>query len=208
MRQESATWLIKIVMLGFFFSLSSVIDAFSMLSFRRSRSISSLSMGTATMPSRTQSNNKTRRISHDEDEDEIDQDDEDVRASKDAPLEWLEDEWSTREPEDPFHIILLGSTFERNKRVTVSYVSGCVTYVLGMPEKDANELTNIAAVNGMSCLGTWEREECLKLGRQLRIRDISVRVVPFCKGGSREWQAKDAGSGSGEKIFPDSLEVR
>jgi hypothetical protein len=46
----------------------------------------------------------------------------------------------------------------------------------------------------MSCLGTWSREECLSLGKQLQIRDIVCRVVPFCPGGQRGWQANDADS--------------
>lgn len=65
-----------------------------------------------------------------------------------------------------------------------------------MPENDAEELTNIAKVNGFSCLGTWERDECLKMGRELTVRDCVVRVVPYCEGGKRDWQAKDASDGS------------
>jgi Uncharacterized conserved protein len=107
-------------------------------------------------------------------------------------LEYLEDEWSTRNPEDPFHILLLDTTFTKNERVTVSYVVGCLEYVLGMPSDEARELTEMAAVNGLSCLGTWEREECLSLGRQLQIRDLAVRVVPYCEGGMRGWQMKNA----------------
>jgi len=201
----------QILLISFLFSSPSLSLAFTVSP--RSRILdttSVLSMATATIPfkEKTRTDRKTRRTIR-EDDDEDDEDEDDIRNNKDAPLEWLEDEWSTREPEDPYHILLLGSTFERSKRVTVSYVSGCVTYVLGMPEKDAFELTTIASVNGMSCLGTWEREECLKLGRQLRVRDINVRVVPFCKGGSRDWQMKDAGSNSfGDKIPLDGAEVR
>lgn len=66
-----------------------------------------------------------------------------------------------------------------------------------MPEDEAIELTAAAHDNGMSCLGTWEREECLSLGRQLQIRDIVCRVVPFVDGGQRGWQAKDASGGVG-----------
>lgn len=120
----------------------------------------------------------------------------DVTVYREGPLEYLEDEWETRDPEDPFHILLLGATFEK-KRVTQTYVSGSISYVLGMPEDEAVELTAAAAENGMSCLGTWEGEECLKLGRQLQIRDIVCRVVPFAEGGQRGWQAKDANDGVG-----------
>ncbi len=112
-----------------------------------------------------------------------------------APLEYLEDEWSTRNPDDPFHILLLDTTFTKSERVTVNYVAGCLTYVLGMPDDEATELTQMAALNGFSCLGTWEREECLKLGKQLQVRDLVVRVVPYCEGGMRGWQMRDAAAG-------------
>jgi len=119
-------------------------------------------------------------------------DDAEVVRYNDDPLEYYQDEMASREPDDPFHILLLDSTFVNSESVTRSYVSGCLTYVLGVPEGDAMELTNMAAVNGLSCLGTWEREECLVLGRKLQVRDLVVRVVPFCEGGGRSWQAKDA----------------
>jgi len=82
-------------------------------------------------------------------------------------------------------------------------VSGCLTYVLGTPDEDALELTKMAAFNGMSCLGTWEREECLSLGRKLQVRDLVIRVVPFCEGGGRSWQAKDASSQGGGAVPND-----
>lgn len=57
-----------------------------------------------------------------------------------------------------------------------------------MPMPDAEELAEIAKLNGMSCLGTWSHKECMVLGRQLQQRDLVVRVVPFCEGGERFWQ--------------------
>eukprot|EP00980_Cylindrotheca_fusiformis_P016240 scaffold4828_cov65-Cylindrotheca_fusiformis.AAC.1 len=63
-----------------------------------------------------------------------------------------------------------------------------------MPADEADELSKFSFENGMSCLGTWPREECLTLGRQLQVRDIVCRIVPYCEGGQRGWQAKDAGS--------------
>ncbi|GAX27004.1 hypothetical protein FisN_9Lh317 [Fistulifera solaris] len=105
-------------------------------------------------------------------------------------LEYLIDSNENREMEDPFHILLMGSTFEKPK-ITVSYVSGSLTYVLDMPGEEANELSKFAREQGMSCLGTWPREECLTLGRQLQRRDLVCRVVPFVEGGQRGWQAKD-----------------
>lgn len=143
-------------------------------------------------------------------------------------LEYLIDSSESREMEDPFHILLMGSTFEKPK-ITVPYVSGSLTYVLDMPGEEANELSKFAREQGMSCLGesvvcaivgglcertiiciltllsfflsfllvlsffigTWPREECLTLGRQLQRRDLVCRVVPFVEGGQRGWQAKD-----------------
>ena len=119
-----------------------------------------------------------------------------------APLEYLEDEWSTRNPDDPFHILLLDTTFEKSERVTIQYVAGCLTYVLAMPDDEATELTTMAQVNGLSCLGTWKREECLKLGKQLQQRDLVVRVVPYCEGGMRGWQMRNADAGSGSNEVP------
>jgi hypothetical protein len=96
---------------------------------------------------------------------------------------------------DPFHILLLGSTFQKPK-VTVSYCAGSLEYVLSMPRDEALEQSQFAHQQGMSCLGTWPREECLVLGRQLQQRDLECRVVPFVEGGQRGWQAKDASSSS------------
>mmetsp|Transcript_51195 Transcript_51195/g.147782 ORF Transcript_51195/g.147782 Transcript_51195/m.147782 type:complete len:201 (-) Transcript_51195:67-669(-) len=110
---------------------------------------------------------------------------------KQGPLEWLEDAWESREMDDPYHILLLGQTFEKPK-ITVPYVAGSLNYVMDMPLDEATELSQFSYEHGMSCLGTWSREECLSLGRQLQVRDIVCRVVPYCEGGQRGWQAKDA----------------
>jgi hypothetical protein len=108
---------------------------------------------------------------------------------KHGPLEWLEDDLTvSREMDDPFHILLLDETFEKPK-VTVSYVSGNLQYVLEMPYEEAVDATIFCQENGFSCLGTWERQECLKLGRELRLRDLCVRVVPYVPGGNRGWQS-------------------
>lgn len=185
------------------------IDAFSMMvrpsllsSLSTTSSISttttsSLFMSTTTAPPRekTKTNRKTNNPKEDNNDDNRSTDPNDIMKYNDAPMEYLEDEWSTRNPNDPYHILLLDTTFTKNERITISYISGCVTYVLGMPDDDARELTTMAAENGFSCLGTWEREECLKLGRQLQVRDCVVRVVPYCQGGNRGWQAKDASDG-------------
>ena len=110
-------------------------------------------------------------------------------------LEYLIDGQESREMNDPFHILLLGSTFDAPK-MTVSYVSGSLEYVLQMPLDEAKELSMFSQEHGLACLGTWERQECLKLGRQLQMRNLVCRVVPYCPGGQRGWQAKDAAGNS------------
>jgi len=122
----------------------------------------------------------------------------DNAVRKQGPLEWLEDSMESREMDDPYHILLLGQTFEKPK-ITVPYVAGSLNYVLEMPMDEAKELSQFSFDNGMSCLGTWSREECLSLGRQLQVRDIVCRVVPYCEGGQRGWQAKDAGGSSSNR---------
>lgn len=110
-------------------------------------------------------------------------------------LEYLIDSAEAREMEDPFHILLMQSTFEKPK-ITVSYVAGSLEYVLAMPYNEAVEQSRFAKQEGFSCLGTWPREECLKFGRQLQMRDIVCRVVPYVEGGKRGWQGKDASDDS------------
>jgi len=120
-----------------------------------------------------------------------------ISKRKDAPMEYLEDENATRNPNDPFHILLLDTTFSKNEKITVPYVVGCLEYVLGMPKEEGTELTIMAEENGLSCLGTWEREECLTLGKELQIKDLCVRVVPYCVGGGRGWQMRNADANAG-----------
>mmetsp|Transcript_26004 Transcript_26004/g.47157 ORF Transcript_26004/g.47157 Transcript_26004/m.47157 type:complete len:200 (-) Transcript_26004:199-798(-) len=110
-----------------------------------------------------------------------------------GPVEWLiDDALVSRETEDPFHILLLDETFTKNKRMTIEYVATSCSYVLGMPYDESAELASHAEKEGFSCLGTWGHEECLRLGKQLQERDLICRVVPFCEGGDRAWQARNA----------------
>jgi len=160
------------------------------------------SMSTVEAPPRESTDTRSPTDGSSFDEEDVNSDE--VVRYNDAPMEYLEDEFATRNPDDPFHILLLDSTFSQSGRVTQSYVSGCLTYVLGTPDEDALELTKMAAFNGMSCLGTWEREECLSLGRKLQVRDLVIRVVPFCEGGGRSWQAKDAASQGGGAVPNDA----
>lgn len=132
-------------------------------------------------------------------------------------LEWLkDDEDISRGDEDPFHILLLGTTFNQ-RDVTIWYVGASLNNVLAMPMGDAEDAAEFADEHGFSCLGTWPRKECIELGKQLQQRQIHCRVVPFCEGGGRGWQAKRAGgnyasSGSGnenrgpEKVSPGEFQ--
>lgn len=158
-------------------------------------SFTTMSTRTAPPPPKTDRRSGTKKSGRKE-YDDLNEDALTREASRHGPLEYLEDEMASREEDDPFHILLLGSTFDK-PRITVPYVTGSLTYVLDMPESEAMELSQMAEHNGMSCLGTWERSECLSLGKQLQVRDIVCRVVPFVNGGQRGWQARDAGTGVG-----------
>lgn len=145
---------------------------------------------TVEAPTREQTDRKTgsgSRTGKDKYDDTND-DDEDMDY---ADMEYLMDPYALRGDEDPFHILLMGSTFDKPK-VTVSYVSTALDYVLGMPATEGMELSKFAKEEGMACLGTWKHKECIELGKQLQVRDIVCRVVPFAEGGQRGWQAKDA----------------
>ena len=111
-------------------------------------------------------------------------------------LEYYIDPSASREMNEPFHILLMGSATYSHPKVTVPYVSSTLEYVLGMPHTDAYELSLFARDHDMSCLGTWTREQCLAYGKQLQSRDVICRVVPYCLGGQRGWQAKESSSSS------------
>lgn len=93
---------------------------------------------------------------------------------------------------DGYHLLLLGETFKK-PRMTVPYAAGALVMCIGMNEPDAIEHSQFAAENGMSCLGNWERGECLKLADQCSQRDLSVRVVPGIRG-KQPWQGVPANS--------------
>ncbi|EEC42650.1 predicted protein [Phaeodactylum tricornutum CCAP 1055/1] len=183
----SAVWLALLTLLG---STAYGTMAFTAAGPQRTRFAMSPLGGATTMDpptkERTQSETNRRRRGSDNDRTN---DDEDNTEYPD--LEYLQDSAESREINDPFHILLMGSTFDKPK-ITVTYVSGSLEYVLQMPSEEATELSSFAREEGMACLGTWPREKCLNLGRQLQMRDIVCRVVPFCEGGQRGWQAKDA----------------
>lgn len=98
------------------------------------------------------------------------------------------DKDASRGDKDPFHILLLGETFQQ-PRITIADVVIQLCYTLDMPEENAFEHAQFAKEQGLSCLGTWKREECLELGAKLRLRGIVCRVVPYAEGGRRSWQA-------------------
>jgi hypothetical protein len=149
------------------------------------RQVSQLRATTTVEAPTREKTDKSTRTGQNDNADEIDYPD----------LEYLQDPSASREIDDPFHILLMGSTFEKPK-VTVPYVAQSLEYVLNMPGLEAKELSKFAKEEGMACLGTWPREECLSLGRQLQVRDLDCRVVPYCEGGQRGWQAKNAGDAS------------
>jgi len=120
---------------------------------------------------------------------------------KQGPLEWLEDNPDeSRDMEDPFHILIMDTTYEKPK-ITVPYVASNLEYVLQMPIDDAEEHSQFCYDHGMSCVGVWPREECLTLGRQLQLRDIVCRIVPYAEGGHRAWQADKAADGADVSRF-------
>jgi hypothetical protein len=139
-----------------------------------SRCSSSLHSTVVEPPTREKTDRKTRKDQYTSDEknDQVDYPD----------LEYLIDSADLREMEDPFHILLMQSTFDKPK-ITISYVAGSLEYVLAMPYDEAVEQSRFAKQEGFSCLGTWPREECLALGRQLQMRDLVCRVVPYVEGG-------------------------
>ena len=159
-----------------------------------SREYTTTSASTVEAPTRedVETDRRTRRGNNDDGTDlgDFGENFDDAVRSQ-GPLEYLEDMNESREMDDPFHILLLSQTFEKPK-ITVPYVAGSLQYVLDMPFDEATELSQFSYEHGMSCLGTWSREECLSLGRQLQVRDIVCRVVPLCEGGQRGWQARDA----------------
>mmetsp|Transcript_22109 Transcript_22109/g.53565 ORF Transcript_22109/g.53565 Transcript_22109/m.53565 type:complete len:202 (-) Transcript_22109:357-962(-) len=113
-------------------------------------------------------------------------------AGSKGPIEWLiDDRLVSREDNDPFHILLLDETYVQKPEITIEYVASSCTYVIGMPYDEAAELAAHAEKEGFSCLGTWSHEECQRLGKQLQNRDLICRVVPFCEGGDRAWQARN-----------------
>mmetsp|Transcript_31078 Transcript_31078/g.53130 ORF Transcript_31078/g.53130 Transcript_31078/m.53130 type:complete len:195 (+) Transcript_31078:205-789(+) len=122
-----------------------------------------------------------------------------------GPVEWLiDDPQISREEDEPFHILLLDETFVQNDRITIEYVATSCSYVLGMPYDESAELAAHAEKEGFSCLGTWAHDECVRLAGQLQNRDIVCRVVPFCEGGDRAWQARDARDESDMKRAEDT----
>mmetsp|Transcript_18904 Transcript_18904/g.31263 ORF Transcript_18904/g.31263 Transcript_18904/m.31263 type:complete len:226 (-) Transcript_18904:58-735(-) len=157
-------------------------------------SSSSSRMSTTVAPPETDTDKRIQKREGSGDDEKESFSDEDIR--KQGPLEYLEDDPNEmRDPQDPFHILLLGETYLKPK-VSVPYVSGALQFVLEMPYEDAVDAAVFCQENGISCVGTWPREECLSLGKELQNRDLCVRVVPFVPGGQRGWQAnKDADAG-------------
>ncbi|KAL7462830.1 hypothetical protein ACHAXS_003198 [Conticribra weissflogii] len=114
-------------------------------------------------------------------------------GTKGGDMEWYIDDTSiSRNGDDPFHILLLEETYHQNDRITIEYVATSCAYVLTMPYDEAAEFAAHAQTEGFSCLGTWSRTQCLNYGKELQQRDLIVRVVPYCEGSQKPWQARDA----------------
>ncbi|KAL3914634.1 MAG: hypothetical protein SGARI_000023, partial [Bacillariaceae sp.] len=102
-------------------------------------------------PTKEDVDRKTRRSGEDGDSlGDLEENFEDA-LRKAGPLEWLEDMEAARDMDDPFHILLLDSTFEKPK-ITVPYVASSLEYVLDMPVDEAMELSQFSYDHGMSCL--------------------------------------------------------
>ena len=153
---------------------------------------------TATRRTNDSNNNRRRNSSSQEDSTTTSTTSNNKEGRQDGPLEYLQDPNESRQPDDPFHILLLGETFDKPK-ITLNYVTGNLQYILAMPYDDAIDASMVAQDFGMSCLGTWSRDECLTLGKALQVRDLCVRVVPFVAGGNRSWQSKSNKSQPGNK---------
>jgi hypothetical protein len=170
------------------------VRAFSATSMKQRSPIRLYAASTVEAPTRPDTDRKTGRRSGNEKDDRRSNDnDDDIDYYKD--LEYYIDPSVSREMNEPFHILLIGSVTFARPKITVEYVSRTLEYVLGLPYNDAVELSQFAKEHmSMACLGTWTREQCLQYGTQLQQRDVSCRVVPYCPGGQRGWQAKDASS--------------
>mmetsp|Transcript_35791 Transcript_35791/g.46333 ORF Transcript_35791/g.46333 Transcript_35791/m.46333 type:complete len:248 (-) Transcript_35791:147-890(-) len=106
-------------------------------------------------------------------------------------LEYLYEAGEERYADDLFHIILMPSTFKKHHMSIENTAESC-TEVLGIPSTKAHELSLFAKYQGFSCLGTWTREECLDIGKQLVLHDLDCRVIPFTGAGALpETLAKD-----------------
>lgn len=194
MRNNMNTWLFLLVLSTMALSMTT---AYSTAAARSPFGMSTVSppmMGsTITAPPDTDIDKKVGNDDDDQQQETFDE----FEIRKQGPLEYLEDDPNEmRDMKDPFHILLLGETFLKPK-LSVNYVSGALQFVLDMPYEDAVDATVFCKEQGISCVGTWSREECLTLGKELQNRDLAIRVVPFVPGGQRGWQAnKDADAGS------------
>jgi hypothetical protein len=198
-------WVSSALALALCVFLPPAVTSFStnrMMEYHRLKTMQTQLYGSSTVeaPTRPDTDRKTRRNRNNDERGNEERrsgsnwndDDDDVTND----LEYYQDSSASREMNEPFHILLMGSATFVKPKVTVPYVSQTLEYVLGMPYDDAYELSQFAHDHEMSCLGTWTREQCLSYGKQLQNRDVMCRVVPYCLGGQRGWQAKDASSSS------------
>lgn len=92
---------------------------------------------------------------------------------------------STRDPDELCHILLLGSTFTQSpQQMSDTFAASSCLDVLppgDLSPTAARDAVSFAKYEGMSRLGTYTREECLRYGSELQERcgDFRCRVVPF-----------------------------
>jgi len=117
-------------------------------------------------------------------------------------LEYLYDVKSERDIDDPFHVILLGSTFRKNHEMSNQYIVANFGRILGYSQEQSLDATTFARHQGFSNLGTWTRDECLNIGNQLRFQGFECRIVPVTSddegeelgNGFDDWATEEWGS--------------
>ena len=82
--------------------------------------------------------------------------------------------------------------------MSIEYVAESCSEIIGIRSDKAYDLSLFAKHQGFSNLGTWTREECLSLGKQLLSRNLDCRVIPFNGGVDPEIRSSGTIVSSGE----------
>ena len=115
-------------------------------------------------------------------------------------LEYLYDVKDDRDIDDPFHIILLGSTFAKNPDMSTYYINESFSRILGLSHEKAFETTSFARRQGFSCLGTWTRDQCLSIGKELQAQGFECRVVPVSLSEGKQDDCEDISDWGSEAL--------